>query len=396
MFAALRHGQLVELETEIGSIYVRPDTWERLYMVWTFRHFRTLPRQVLSRRRQAAIEGLCRTAVVTPEEGLRAGSIIGRIENVPVMAGLCRTVANVSTTALVAAAPVSAGPTNSDEYARLVNETEKAVETPAAVNARSRQALSSAEPKPTAAKANPALEERGTTWLAWVFAGIAISAAIALGPGRSHLSSAGQQSPLPNSVAIPAPSRPAPARSLEATAKDRPAAIAPVIRPEPMPQVVAAGGWVIPLLPLPKEDPHAPAARAIGPAARSTAVPATRANLRPPSEVADPALVPAASPSLANIVERLGAPEGRLVRPDYPPGRISGSVVLQAIVEPDGRVQRVNVVSGNRTLAKAAATAVKSWRYQPYELNGAPVPFQTRIMFHFTGGEVISITFPAS
>jgi len=191
MFAALRHGQLVELETEIGSIYVRPDTWERLYMVWTFRHFRTLPRQVLSRRRQAAIEGLCRTAVVTPEEGLRAGSIIGRIENVPVMAGLCRTVANVSATALVAAAPVSAGPTNCDEYARVVNEAKGAVETPAPVNARSRQALSSAEPKPAAPKANPPLEERGTTWLAWVFAGIAISAAILLGPGRSHPSSAG-------------------------------------------------------------------------------------------------------------------------------------------------------------------------------------------------------------
>jgi len=395
MFAALRHGQLVELETEIGSIYVRPDTWERLYMVWTFRHFRTLPRQVLSRRRQAAIEGLCRTAVVTPEEGLRAGSIIGTIENVPVMAELCRTVANVSATALVAAAPVSAGPTNCDEYARVVNEAKGAVETPAPVNARSRQALSSAEPKPAAPKANPPLEERGTTWLAWVFAGIAISAAILLGPGRSHPSSAGQGTPLPNSIAMAAPSRPAPAKPLEATAKDSRVAIAAVIRPEPKLQPGDAADWMIPLLSLPKEDSHALAPHTIGLAAGSTAVP-TRASSRPASEAANPALTPAASPSLSNIVERLGAPEGRLVRPDYPPGRISGSVVLQAIVQTDGRVQRVNVVSGNRTLAKAAVTAVKSWRYQPYELNGTPVPFQTRVMFRFTAGEVISITFPAS
>jgi TonB family protein len=395
MFAALRHGQLVELETEIGSIYVRPDTWERLYMVWTFRHFRTLPRQVLSRRQQAAIEGLCRTAVVTPEEGLHAGSIIGRIENVPVMAGLCRTVASVSSTALVAAVPVSAGPTNSDEYARVVNEAKGAVETPAPVNGRSRQPLSTTELSPEAPKANLPLEERGTTWLAWVFAGIAICAAILLGPGRSHLSSAGQGTPLPNSIATAAPSRPAPAKSLEATAKDSRVAIATVIRPEPTLQAGDAAEWMIPLLPLPKEEPHALAPHAIGPIAGSTAVP-TRANFRPASEAANHALAPAASPSLSNIVERLGAPEGRLVRPDYPPGRISGSVVLQAIVQTDGRVQRVNVVSGNRTLAKAAATAMKSWRYQPYELNGTPVPFQTRVMFRFTAGEVISITFPAS
>lgn len=75
------------------------------------------------------------------------------------------------------------------------------------------------------------------------------------------------------------------------------------------------------------------------------------------------------------------------VQPDYPAiarfNRISGSVVLHAIIGMDGTVQQLEVVSGNSILAMAAVTAVREWRYRPTLLNGNPVEVDTYITVNF-------------
>jgi protein TonB len=75
------------------------------------------------------------------------------------------------------------------------------------------------------------------------------------------------------------------------------------------------------------------------------------------------------------------------VSPAYPQQarllRIEGAVQLDATVGEDGNVQEVKVVKGDRILSAAAVTAVQQWRYQPFELNGKPVPMHTQITIQF-------------
>ena len=86
-----------------------------------------------------------------------------------------------------------------------------------------------------------------------------------------------------------------------------------------------------------------------------------------------------------------GVAEGLLVhqvKPQYPPlarqARIQGTVVLQAVIGKDGKVQNPQVVSGHPMLTQAAIEAVKQWRYKPYSLNGEPVEVDTQININFT------------
>lgn len=75
------------------------------------------------------------------------------------------------------------------------------------------------------------------------------------------------------------------------------------------------------------------------------------------------------------------------VEPEYPEAakqqHIHGPVVLNALVGVDGSVRRVEVISGNPQLVKAAADAVRQWRFRPHHLKGRPVEFETRITVNF-------------
>jgi protein TonB len=75
------------------------------------------------------------------------------------------------------------------------------------------------------------------------------------------------------------------------------------------------------------------------------------------------------------------------VHPTYPKQalarKLHGPVVLQAIVSKQGKVDSLQLVSGDPILAQAAASAVKQWRYKPYWHNGEPTDFQTRVTVDF-------------
>jgi len=75
------------------------------------------------------------------------------------------------------------------------------------------------------------------------------------------------------------------------------------------------------------------------------------------------------------------------VDPLYPPlarqARIQGTVVLQVIINRDGDVDNLQLISGHPMLAPAAITAVKQWKYKPYLLNGEPVMVETQVQVNF-------------
>jgi TonB family protein len=76
--------------------------------------------------------------------------------------------------------------------------------------------------------------------------------------------------------------------------------------------------------------------------------------------------------------------------PVYPPvakaARVQGTVVLQASISKSGSVEDLHVVTGQALLQDAALSAVKTWRYRPYLVNGEPVKVQTTINVVFTLG----------
>jgi len=62
---------------------------------------------------------------------------------------------------------------------------------------------------------------------------------------------------------------------------------------------------------------------------------------------------------------------------------VEGRVVLQAIVNKDGTVGHLHVVSGDPALRRAATEAVSTWRYRPYLVNGQPAEVSTTISVDF-------------
>jgi protein TonB len=76
------------------------------------------------------------------------------------------------------------------------------------------------------------------------------------------------------------------------------------------------------------------------------------------------------------------------VEPTYPPlakqARVQGEVVLSAIINTNGEIENLQLVSGHPMLVPEAISAVKQWRYKPYLLNGQPVEVETTITVIFS------------
>ena len=72
---------------------------------------------------------------------------------------------------------------------------------------------------------------------------------------------------------------------------------------------------------------------------------------------------------------------------DAKEARISGKVVIQAVIGRDGWIHDMQVVSApSASLAASALGAVSQWRYRPYLLNGEPVEVNTTINVIFSLG----------
>ncbi len=78
------------------------------------------------------------------------------------------------------------------------------------------------------------------------------------------------------------------------------------------------------------------------------------------------------------------------VPPHYPPhaqsARVEGTVVLDAVIDPTGRVTDVRVTHSVNLLDQAAVEAVRQWRFTPTLLNGEPVSILLTVTVRFTLG----------
>jgi TonB family protein len=76
------------------------------------------------------------------------------------------------------------------------------------------------------------------------------------------------------------------------------------------------------------------------------------------------------------------------VPPQYPPeakdAHIQGVVLMNVIVDKEGNVANIQLISGHPLLAPAAIDAVKQWKYKPYLLNESPVEVETQVHVNFT------------
>jgi len=74
--------------------------------------------------------------------------------------------------------------------------------------------------------------------------------------------------------------------------------------------------------------------------------------------------------------------------PIYPPiaqsARVAGLVILEALIDVNGRVADVRVLKSIPLLDAAAVDAVRTWRYTPTLLNGVPVSVLMTVTVNFT------------
>ena len=131
------------------------------------------------------------------------------------------------------------------------------------------------------------------------------------------------------------------------------------------------------------------------PAATDTAAAPSMAGIAAPSSSGSISNLIGAQPNSPKpILEAMtisqGVSQGLLIKkvsPAYPSNamrmRIEGSVQLLATISRAGNITAVKIVSGEPMLTRAAADAVKQWKYKPYLLNGEPVEIQTQITVNF-------------
>jgi periplasmic protein TonB len=76
------------------------------------------------------------------------------------------------------------------------------------------------------------------------------------------------------------------------------------------------------------------------------------------------------------------------IEPVYPPlavrAQVQGVVILEAVVDQHGEVEKVSVLRSIPLLDRAAMEAVRQWRYSPLLLNGQPERFVLTVTVSFS------------
>jgi len=376
---------LVELRTHIGSVYVRPSFWERIYLFWTFRNFRSLPRQVLNRHQQQLIDRLCQAPIIARNGPIAKASIIGAVENVRLMPE-CKTEVAAPTSKLVEmgrtsadiAAPRAVG------FEGTVIRSNRATYNRMDVGRLPRQSVnlqSIAAPKRNSAGPSEAKESRPASMDSDASGmrsrdrkgrGLVAACVAVLLLFLFHFRE-GRLAPL---ITVPK----VPIDAHEPIAENTPSAAAA----------------------LPKKIQQSPTARR-GPATIIAHKPSPPSvSSRPPESRYRWAVIlpkPSGSPVDSTPRERLQVAEGPASGFSYPvaPNPIlTGKVSLKALIGTDGTVTEVDVLSGKHALAAAAVRAVRHWRYHPPEHNGSAVEAETNIVISFVGADTVSISFPTA
>jgi protein TonB len=62
---------------------------------------------------------------------------------------------------------------------------------------------------------------------------------------------------------------------------------------------------------------------------------------------------------------------------------VAGNIKIDALIDANGRVTSMSVLSGPTLLHQAAMDALQQWKYQPATLDGKPVPMHLTITIQF-------------
>ena len=375
---------LVELRTQIGSVYVSPSFWERIYLLWTFRNFHSLPKQVLNRHQQQLIDKLCRAAIVSRNGPIARTSIIGAVENVYLMPDR-KTEAAAPTSKLV-----ELGATSADVAAlRAVGSEGISIRSNRAAYNRidvgrlHRQSANvqyisapkqDSEQSETKEASPPSVDsDARRTWsrnrVGWAL--VAACGAALL--GILFYFREGRLAPritVPQ-VAIEAHE---PAVSIPSAA---------AAQPEKVQQSMPAER---------RQPATITALKPSSPVVSSRRHESTRGKvvILPQQNVTTMDSTPRERLQVAE------APESGFSYPVPPNPILTGEVSLTAVIGTDGTVTEVDVLSGKRALAGAAVRAVRHWRYRLHELKGQAVEAETNIVISFAGSDAVSISFPAA
>jgi len=110
-------------------------------------------------------------------------------------------------------------------------------------------------------------------------------------------------------------------------------------------------------------------------------------------------MMPVSAPQLQNAIQQFSEPIAlseeaarallvQTVNPVYPPEalaqKLHGPVVLQVVIGRNGSVEDLKIVRGYFVLGRAAISAVKQWKFQPYSVNGHAAATQTVITINFS------------
>jgi protein TonB len=75
------------------------------------------------------------------------------------------------------------------------------------------------------------------------------------------------------------------------------------------------------------------------------------------------------------------------MNPEYPPMarqmKLGGRVQVDAYIDTEGKVEKVQVVTGNPLLTSAAVSAVKRWKFSPFTSDGKPTRAVAAFTFSF-------------
>jgi TonB family protein len=381
---------IVALETEYGPIYVQPSGWERLYLLWTFRHFNSLPLVTLNSRQRRLVERLPRCSAHNAWGTLDRMQVIGTVEGA--------TTPSFSK-------PL---PKETTAIARTSEDPSVPEALPAAVPANLYE-NSDAQGKISRTPAAPVVaRRRGHSRIALILAtGVlcAIFAITAWHRLRPAETSNAADVQIPNHV----PESALAETNIQGNANESPtqASMHDGVQPDinPVNQTVD----VVTSLPsasavaVPEQTVEMPAAIASAKASDTAKIP--EASLKPrlnpaqnPGQNKEKSLlagIPTAGMREETQRIQFAGPPRKLIYPDYPETSARGKVILKAVIGADGRVREVNIVSGNKVLSAAAARAIRQWRYDPFYKNGEAMERETNVGVLFVAADVISLSFPS-
>lgn len=82
---------VLRVHTPLGPRYLKPSFFQRVYLLWIFRNFQTLPLKVLSERQQRLVEVMCQNGgFVMLGAGFDDAPLLGTLEQRPPVPALPR------------------------------------------------------------------------------------------------------------------------------------------------------------------------------------------------------------------------------------------------------------------------------------------------------------------